>query len=126
MIRMEYLPHGAADCPLIRLFDWSCDDIATLRSVCLSLAESRIREIAVHDQPWVRSIDGCRLLLRLGRTRDVALNGGGDSAFVMERSAVDWHVAADILEPFCSQLDGFNWLADGSGVKVVVSRHGGW
>ena len=69
-MKIEFLATGAAKCPLIRLYEYGPTEVEQLRQAARDLADRRINEFVLHDQPWVQSVAGCRLCgaLRTGTT----------------------------------------------------------
>lgn len=143
MFKIEYLPPcDSADCPLIRLYGFRSEDVASLRASCESLAGGHRDECMLTDEPWTQSINGCRLLLRADpsdqsartpRRRDttcrVAQPKPG-APILMTGSREAWRDVADLLDPFTRTdiqgSDSFTWLADFPEIKVLVSTSGRW
>ncbi|MFO0836464.1 MAG: hypothetical protein U0638_15970 [Phycisphaerales bacterium] len=139
MFKVECLPpRGSADCPLIRLYDFRGEDIAALRAICESLANGDRDECMLTDEPWARSINGCRLLLRVVPEDQAAPNFAScctgcrvpfpapGEPYVMHGSRRGWDDVRELLEPFLAVRHGFNWLADLADVRVLISVTGQW
>jgi hypothetical protein len=125
-MKIEFLAEGADACPLIRLFDFQTSEVKDLRTACRQLASGRIAEFALHEQPWIESVEGCRLLWRAGpKDKGIALPQAG-SVFVLEYSSEGWRDVSGLLRPFLGDIDGFNWLTDRGDVELLISRDGKW
>ncbi|MFG0285345.1 MAG: hypothetical protein ACF8R7_13075 [Phycisphaerales bacterium JB039] len=129
MLKLEYLPDGSDDCPLIRLYGFDAGDVVALRRLCLALAEGRVREASLDSQRWAHAIGGCRLTLRAGAANRGVKTPVAGSPFVMEyaREGEGWLEVADKLAPFVADRPGgFQWLTDEGDVKVLISWSGLW
>lgn len=129
MFKLEYLPDGSDDCPLIRLSDFETADVVALQELCIPLAEGRVREASLDSQAWVHAIGGCRLTLRAGiANRGVKVPIAG-APFVMEYTpeGEGWLEVADKLAPFVAdRVGGFQWLTNEGDVNVLISWDGLW
>ncbi len=126
-MKIEFLADGRADCPLIRLFEFELADIEKLRAACHDLAERRIDEFVLHDQPWVTSVGGCRFVW-CARAHDVGVMLPSSGApFVLEFSDEGWREIEDKLLPFLwTSQNRFNWLTNEGDVEVLFSHSGTW
>ena len=125
-MRLEYLPDGSPDCPLIRLYDFRPDEAARLGAAVADLAAGRSERVAVHELPGVAPIGGCQLVLRVG-PRDAAVVQVGPAAFECRFTAGTWDNVAGLIEPFAESASGYQWLAGSPGeVAVLLSASGEW
>lgn len=125
-MKIQFLAEGAAECPLIRLFDYRAGELERLRVVCSELGDLRRDEFPLHDQPWVEPVAGCRFTWRAGgRNAGVLLPESG-AAFILELSGDAWREVSDKLLPFADGSDGYNWLTNEGDVHVLISRDGTW
>jgi len=51
IMRLEYLPDGSPDCPLIRLYDFDHHTVIVFRRLVTELRNGSRRELLVHDLP---------------------------------------------------------------------------
>ena len=124
-MKIELLPTGAEECPLIRLFHFRRDEVEWLRQACRQLADGG-PAIALHEQPWVESVGGCRLVLRAAAD-DVGVTVPPlTHDFVLTLSSEGWREVKVKLRPFRSGTSGFNWLTDEGDVRVLFSQSGQW
>lgn len=126
MLTLEYLAEGSDACPLIRLYGFEKADVVALHELCIALAERRVREAPLEDQPWVRAIGGCRLTLRAGDASRDADASAVHQSFVMEYTSEGWLEVAEKLEPLIGGSSGFQWLANEGELNVLISRDGHW
>ena len=121
---------------LIRLFDFSCEEVALIHGSILELASGLEDEIAVHRLPYVERA-GVDLNLRLG-TKDFGIYSTFEmSEFECRLTADTWVTVAGYMEPFLSSCDSnsFQWLndtfqrtKDTSDIKFLFTPHpkGAW
>jgi hypothetical protein len=125
-MRLEYLPDGSPDCPLIRLFDFTPADAARLRAAIADLACGRAERVAIHDLPGVVPVGGCELVL-LRRSWDQAVVRVGPSAFECRFTAGTWDNVAGLVEPFAAGCTGYQWVAGSPGeASLLLSDSGQW
>jgi hypothetical protein len=65
-MRLEYLPDGSRDCPLIRLYRFERADVQQLRDLVRALSNGSRDNVALHEEPNVQPVGRCGLHLRLG------------------------------------------------------------
>lgn len=129
MFTLEYLPDGSDDCPLIRLYDFEAADVVALQDLCVALAEGRVLEASLDNQPWVHAIGGCRLVLRAGVENCGVKFPIAGAPFVMEYTpgGEGWLEVADKIAPFVADRPGgFQWLTNEGDVNVLISWDGLW
>jgi hypothetical protein len=126
MVKIEFLASGAAECPLIRLFEYRAEDVARLRQAAFDLADGSIREFVLHEQPWVQPVGGCRFVWRSALSDiGVKLRRRGEP-FVMALTDEAWREVEGRLDPFVRGAHGFGWLTKMGDVQVLVSANGNW
>lgn len=125
-MRLEYLPDGSPDCPLIRLFDFTPPEAATLGVAVADMVAGRADRVAVHELPGVASVGGCELVLR-ARGWDQAVVRVGPAAFECGFTPGTWGNVADLVEPFAAGSNGYQWLAGVPGeASLLLSVSGQW
>jgi hypothetical protein len=65
-MKLEYLPNGSPECPLIRLFEFNPSEARELRQLVKALVARDRQEVALHNEMWVESVGSCCLNLRVG------------------------------------------------------------
>ncbi len=125
-MRLEHLPSGPPDGPLIRLFDFTPDEAARLGAAIAGLAAGRAERVALHKLPGVVPIGGCQLML-CRRSWDQAVVRVGPSSFECGFTAGTWDNVAGLVEPFAEGGSGYQWLARMPGeAALLLSASGGW
>ena len=100
-MKLEYLPDGSPDCPLIRLYNFSVSEATALRAKVAGLGEGSSDSVAVHELPFVMAIDDCQLdLVAVDRDQDVVT---ADSArrFACVLTQASWEGIVGLMGPFC-------------------------
>jgi hypothetical protein len=59
-MKLEFLPDGSLDCPLVRLYDFSAAEVASLATAVSGLAEGVTTICPVHELMGVQPVNGCR------------------------------------------------------------------
>jgi hypothetical protein len=124
-VRLEYLPDGSPDCPLIRLYDFRPDEAERLAAAVAEMAAGRADRVAVHGLPGITPVGGCELVLSAGR-RDVGVVGVGPAAFECRLTADTWDNVAGLIEPFAAGSGGYQWLAEAGDAALLLSPSGQW
>ncbi len=123
---LEYLPDGAPDCPLIRLFGFTQSEVAHLAAAVNDLASGRAERIAVHEIPGVVPLGGCELLL-LVRSWDQAVVRVGLTRFECGLTTGTWENIAGLFDPFSGGGVGHQWLVSSPGeARLLISYSGQW
>jgi hypothetical protein len=127
-VRLEYLPDGSPDCPLIRLYDFDHRTVGVLRHCVTELRNGARRELAVHDLPDVEAVDGCRLVFEVGMGNLGVIRSGSSNSFRCVLTEAGWENVAHLMEPFCEpvQAGNFQWLSDEGKISLLLSVNGQW
>lgn len=127
-MRLEYLPDGSPDCPLIRLYDLDPRAVIVLRGRVVELAGGSRRELAVHDLPDVEAVGGCQLVFEVGGRSIGVIPGPSPNSFRCILTDASWENVAELIEPFCEpgQRAAFQWLSDEGNVSLLLSSDGHW
>jgi hypothetical protein len=125
-MKLEFLPDGSPDCPLIRLYSFVHPEVLRLREIANKLATGEMREIALHDEAGLEPINSCQLSLRLGK-RDQCIVQNGPQSFDCILPEEGWLDMSSLLEPFCENpATGFQWLVDKGPISLLISNNGTW
>jgi hypothetical protein len=125
-VKLEYLPDGSADCPLIRLFEFDQSEAQRLRQLVKSLVVGDRQDVALQNEEWVKSIGKCSLNLRRGNSNQGVRQAQG-LKFECVLSPDGWSNVEGLLEPFCeSNTAGFQWLTHDGSVALLISQSGQW
>jgi hypothetical protein len=127
-MKLEHLPDGSPDCPLIRLYDFDPSEASTLRTSVAHLGSGSSDSVAVHDLPFVTSVDGCQLVLVVAGRDQGVVKAGTPSQFVCVLTRASWKSVVELMEPFCGPEDskGYQWLDETSDISLLLSPDGLW
>jgi len=124
-MKIASFPDGSDACPLVRLFHFRPGEVERLRQACRKLADGRCA-VALHDEAWVESVDGSRLVLRAAADDAGATKCAHAPDFVLELSSEGWREVEEKVIALQTGTDGWNWLAEDGDVRVLVSQSGHW
>ena len=65
-MKLEYIPDGELDTPLIRIYDFQPADAVRLRGLMNDLASGETDSVQLHEMAGLTSMNDCRLTLKLG------------------------------------------------------------
>jgi hypothetical protein len=126
-MKIEYLEGDQRPLPLVRLFDFEVEEISALRKACKDLAERRLTNFALHEQPWAQPIRGCRFVWRMSQ-KDLGVRiPRPREPLVFEYSDEGWREVEGKLSQFVEpEANTFNWLSMEGDVAVLISMDGNW
>lgn len=127
-MKLQYLPDGSPDCPLLRIYDFDGASACRLREVFIRLGSGISQPIALHELPIVESVDACRLVLSVGQKDEGVIPAPEPPAFECRLTPYTWRQAAKLAEPFCqdARLGTHQWLDETSEVSLLLSPSGQW
>lgn len=120
-MKIEYLLAGAAECPLVRLFEFTDAEIDRLALAIGELSMGLRQCVAVGELPGSLGVDGCQVTL-VCAAWDQGLAPGAATSVEVRLTAGTWDNVVALLEPFRTGSNGFQWL----GAGLLVSRDGRW
>jgi len=125
MLKLEFLADGSPDWLLVRLYDFEPEDAVSLRQIFISLSHGS-RELAHLDsERGFESIGGCRLTLRSGN-RDLGVVQKAKTEFECILIEGAWDNMAGLVEPFCTDCSGYQWLDEHGKISLLISKTGQW
>ena len=125
-MKLEYVPDGSPDCPLIRLYEFDQSEARQLRRLVKSLVTGDRQDVALQNEVWVEQVGSCCLNLRPGN-RDQGVHQVQGLKFECVLSPNGWSNVEGLLEPFCeSNTAGFQWLTRDGRVALLISQSGQW
>jgi hypothetical protein len=127
-MKLEFIADGSLDCPLIRIYDFDSLAACRLQNVFSQLASRKIEFGVLDELLEMETVDNCRVAIQVGKyNRGVLINSQKSDSFVWILNPITWDNVAGLIEPFCqSNLDGFQWLDQTSGISVLLSPSGTW
>ena len=124
-MKLEYLPDGSPDCPLIRLYEFDQSEVRRLKHLVESLVNGDLQIVELQNKVWIEPVGGCRLNLRRGN-RDQGIRQARTLDFECVLSPDGWSNVEGLLEPFCEETSGFQWLTHDGRIALLISRSGEW
>lgn len=125
-MKLEYVPGGSSDCPLIRLYDFAPLEVEQLCRRMGELAAQTIQSIEVHRLPFVNPFDDCELEFILQQW-DQAILQIAPLQFQCGFTPEGWDDMTYLLKPFIQGSTGFQWLTGVPGeANLLISSSGGW
>jgi hypothetical protein len=128
-MKIEFLAEGSPDCPLIRFYDGTGDDISALADTIDRLIAGHPSEISLSRERKFSMLNfaDLRLSSEPGQPGVAPLANG----FLWRQSKGGWTEVRELLEPFLQPMSGnyFQWLdLDRGEIAVLFSpgREGRW
>jgi hypothetical protein len=127
-MRLEYLPDGSLESPLIRLYDFDAGEAACLLGLVTALSLGSMSRVELEERKEIISVDGCKLAL-VASTSDkgvVTMNKFSQFECILTRAS--WANVAGLIEPFCEPglPNRFQWLDETSDISLLLSPSGLW
>jgi hypothetical protein len=124
-MRLDFLPEGSPDCPLVRLSGFDPAEAGQLHEVLAGLASGEIDRVDVHELPFIEPIGGCRLVLSVDWWDRGIIRGDSPEDLACGLTAEAWDDIAGLVEPFAKGAIGFQWLTR-QGASWLISAGGDW
>ncbi len=123
-MKADFLSSGSADCPLLRLFDFTFAEVAALRDTFLELAAGKIRHRQLKEFVSLEANTAIQLTFEAGST-DAGVVPGTNASFAVILTPTGWEQVAGLVEPFLDGDYGYQWLVEGR-VRLLLSKDGSW
>jgi hypothetical protein len=125
-MKLEYLASGSADCPLIRLYDFTTAEASQLRQVFAELAIQEKTSVALHELPFIEPVNDCRLILKVHSWDQGLIKVVEPTTFQCALTWQTWYNIEGLCEPFASEgAESFQWL-NSAGIPLLLSPNGCW
>ena len=125
-MQIEYISSDDEYCPLIRLFDFTTQEIVELRRVVEQLAHGTIAEFDLARLPSAKMVGDVQFAFRL-TDRDEGIKETSPMHFELHYTKDGWDDVSCRLEPFERPTSGYQWLLDvPSDVQLLLSHDGTW
>lgn len=127
-MKLEYLPLGSDDCPLLRIYDFDSAGACRLKTIFSKLAAGSSEPIALHKLPDVDRIDGCELTVCVVQKDEGVISAPKPPLFECRLTQETWKQVAELTEPFCedAQPRTHQWLDETSKISLLLSPDGQW
>jgi hypothetical protein len=129
-MKLEYVATGSAYTPLMRLYDFTVDEVTRLNAGIERLASGELAEADLQSFVPAESINHCSLKFVTAETNGgiEQLESPGVYACIMNRSG--WADMAAFIEPFCRDTRAhFQWLTGYESyieIPLLLSTDGRW
>ena len=126
-MKLEYFENGNAGRPMLLLYGGGTEEVTLLRQALRDVGHGRVRQLAVHNLPFVESVDNCQLRAVLG-PRDIGIVTTAPTDFTWTLDAESWQGTDELLAPFCGEEPGvpFQYLNPARGPEVLYSTGREW
>ena len=129
-MKIDYLTNTNPTHPkesILRIFDFDSTQACQFRDILATLASGSASGIDISDLPFVTSVAGCRLILKVG-ARDRGLVHVSSTIFECVLTRLTWDNAEGLVEPFCEgNVLGYQWLYDlDTDIELLFSPRGDW
>lgn len=126
-MRLEFLPDGLPDCPVLRLYRFTPAQARQLHDNLAALVTGTAESVVVHDLPFVEALIDSRLTCRATIWDQSLVRGASPGEFECGFTPETWDNVAGLIEPFMRGAVGFQWLATMPGeVGLLLSVDGQW
>ena len=102
---------------MLRLHDFDEMELRQLRELFNGLASGRCAYVALHEEPYIRAAEGCRMILKTGETD----KGIGR---VVEPNLFGWVAVSGLWEPFECELTRSAWCRVMAGADLLLEPWG--
>ena len=127
-MKIEFLPDGSPDCPLLRLFDFDTAEARLLRHALLRLAEGAQNALSLHELLPLEPVGACTLTFQVTE-KDHGITGSGQNGvFFCGLRRSSWQSVAERVTPFCIAIEPgtYQWLDESVGIPWLLSPDGCW
>jgi hypothetical protein len=124
-MKLGILANDTSDCPFVDLTDFVPKEAGRLVQMLSKLITSDSPPVQVHQLDFVEAIDGCHLNLEVSAFDQGLIREPGTSHFVCRMTPGTWDNIAGLIEPFCSQEIGYQWLVESPETGGLLLSPGG-
>jgi hypothetical protein len=124
-MKIEYIDKGSEDCPLIMISDTTPEECKILQRECYRLSKRELKEIEIHKLKGCIAVNKCQLLAKVGE-QNKGIIQTGHNIFQIILEDIWWDNVAGLIEPFCKESSGFQWLDETSKISLLLSPTGHW
>ena len=123
-MKVEYLK-SSQDGPLIRLFDFSSDEVIEMKRLLDKLVDGKIKSLPLHEHCNINPQDNCHLTF-LPADRDKGIQGKeGEFKCILTGSSLS--SISELIGSFAfSPAEGYEWLDETSDISLLISPDKRW
>jgi hypothetical protein len=127
-MRAEFLESGAEDCPILRLYDFTPEQLSALQAIAAELLRGKDIPSKLVSKLQLEGVDGCTLSFRISRTDEGVIKDRDGLEFKWNLTPSGWQKAADLIDAFRKDYgEGtYQWLDETSDISLLLSHSGRW
>lgn len=125
-MKLEYLPEGSDDCPLIRIYEGTIREYKDLVVGIEKLANNTQLSFFVNELSGYIPIDGIKLEFIVSDTNK-GVKRVSRKNFTCSLTREGWLKVKELVEPFLNERKNrFQWLDETSNISLLLSDVGAW
>lgn len=130
-MKIEMIKEGSSDCPLIRIYHFSIDEILEFMADINDLIKRKISVLDISNLRGVDAINDLRLSFELYK-EDKGLVSIGKNAYKLILTEDSFISMTEKLEGFCRENESerndavYQWLDETSEISLLLSPSGFW
>src|SRR5689334_8746130 len=112
-IRIEFIPDGSDDAPLILIWGYDIGATRELFHAIRAIRDGREQQVAIHNLPRFGGVGGVEMFAKMSDTATGVIQRRKDLVFDWQLSDEKWQRVEDLLAPFCNRYAApgpFQWL----------------
>ena len=121
-MKLEFLSGGSPDCPLIRIFEFSVEQLSELLGEIRSLAHGESTSFNLDSIAGAESIENLSLSF-LAADQDEGLVGQAPT-FELRLRPLRWSEVEGLARALLGSSGGYQWLSDEGVASVLLSSTG--
>lgn len=130
-MKVEFLPSGSIDCPLIRIFGTDPDEHRLFLDAVFQLANRAATSISTDELFDAPCSGNCSLFMNSGEEDRGPVKMAESGAFAWSLTPLGWSEVAELLKHFAAKrtLGSYQWIGGerAGEVSVLISySDGGW
>jgi hypothetical protein len=127
-VKLEYLPAGSSDCPLIRLYNFNKEEVAALHVRAVELGTGTREEVQLDQELNMVAIAGCSLSLARAKSDYGVSRTHEQNHYRCALTEESWQTVAGLIEPFLtpSAVPRYQWLSEIGETNLLLSEDGAW
>jgi len=121
-MKIEYLPDGSTDCPLIRIYGGGKEDLLRLQQAFLQLAAGAAEEVELDKLPGFQAVAACHLTAKTEK-EDIGVTTADEVHFFMKLSPTRYRELAEMTTSLIGLEERiyYHWLDETSPVSLLLT-----
>jgi hypothetical protein len=127
-MKVVFLESGAEDCPILRLYDFTPEQLVALQAVTAGLHLENNNLQTIVSKMQLKYIGGCTLSFCISQDDKGVIKDSSGLGFTWSLSPLGWQKATDLIRAFRDDYrDGtYQWLDETSDISLLLSESGRW